>query len=60
VHNQVMGLELHAPAHSFFCVIQSAAKKPESFSAQNTSTPLRACAAELLRIQYAVTHSSPR
>jgi hypothetical protein len=58
LHNRALGLGLHALAHSFFCVILSAAKKPEYFSAQNTSTSLRACGAELLRIQYAVTQSS--
>jgi hypothetical protein len=30
LHNRVNGLELHALAHSFFCVILSAAKKPGS------------------------------
>jgi len=39
-------------ARSLFCVILSAAKNPGSFSAQNTSTSLGACEAELLRIQY--------
>ena len=59
LHIRALGLELDALARSFFCVIQSAAKKPESFSEQNTSTSLRARGAELLRTQYAVTQSSP-
>src|SRR5271168_4441024 len=51
----VMSLNL-----SPLCVILSAAKKPESFSTQNTSTPLRTREADLLGIRSAVMQSSPQ